>query len=179
MSYGLSLEQHIDLKASQPRQRHAGDALAPRQPETGKPVAQDAGDHGFRALSSVGIHRFDAVVEQLTRHLAAHSSLIDRVIEQTPLTFRPQFTEDPPPNPPTLEWRRSELPFGFTYRVEVSLEDAAGTPNLVVWQDDIPSSALTHTLSAPLVPGNYTWTVWTVDEAGNRSRSKPAGFRVL
>ncbi len=29
-----------------------------------------------------------------------------------------------------------------------------------------------------LRPGDYYWTVWVVDEAGNRSRSKEAGFRV-
>ena len=102
-----------------------------------------------------------------------------RVVEQTPLTFRPQITDAPPPNPPVLEWRPSDLPFAFTYRVEVFLEDGAGVPNLVYTRGGVEASATSHALPAALPIGDYSWAVWTVDEAGNRSRSKPAGFRVL
>ena len=101
-----------------------------------------------------------------------------RVIEQTPLTASPQGLETIAANPPVLEWRPAELPFAFTYRVEVFLLDGAGIPNRVAVQDGLPASAVTHALDVPLDPGDYFWTVWVVDEAGNRSRSKEAGFRV-
>lgn len=103
-----------------------------------------------------------------------------RVIEQTPLALRPQVADPTPPaNPPTLEWRPEDsLPFAFTYRVDVSFIDAADVPNLVYERDGIPSSLVAHTVADVLPPGQYQWTVWVVDAAGNRSRSKPAGFRI-
>ncbi|HEX8299875.1 MAG TPA: carboxypeptidase-like regulatory domain-containing protein [Rubricoccaceae bacterium] len=99
-----------------------------------------------------------------------------RVIEQTPLTFRPQISDPTPSNPPTLEWRPSDLPFAFTYRVEVFVTDGAGVLNRIVTASGLPSTQTTLTLPAVLPPGSYSWTVWTVDAAGNRSRSRPAGF---
>jgi hypothetical protein len=101
-----------------------------------------------------------------------------RVIEQTPLALRPQV-DDPTANPPTLEWRPEDgLPFAFTYRVDVSFIDAADVPNLVYERDGIASTVVAHTVTDALPPGPYQWTVWVVDAAGNRSRSKPAGFRI-
>ena len=99
-----------------------------------------------------------------------------RVIEQTPLTFRPQVSDPAPPNPPTLEWRPSDLPFPFTYRVEVFVTDGAGVLNRIVSESGLPPTQTTLALPTALPPGSYSWTVWTVDEAGNRSRSRPAGF---
>ena len=99
-----------------------------------------------------------------------------RVIEQTPLTFRPQVSDPAPPNPPTLEWRPSDLPFPFTYRVEVFVADGAGVLNRIVSEQGLPPTQTTLALPAALPPGSYSWTVWTTDEAGNRSRSRPAGF---
>ncbi|HEX8385418.1 MAG TPA: carboxypeptidase regulatory-like domain-containing protein, partial [Rubricoccaceae bacterium] len=101
-----------------------------------------------------------------------------RVVEQTPLTFRPQITEVLAQNPPVLEWRPADLPFAFTYRVDVFLEDGAGVSHLVYTRSGLAPPATAHALPSALPTGDYTWTVWVVDEAGNRSRSKPAGFRV-
>jgi hypothetical protein len=101
-----------------------------------------------------------------------------RVVEQTPLTARPQGLETVAQNPPTLEWRPSDLPFAFTYRIDVSFIDGAGVPVLVETRSGLPPTATTYAVTTALAPGDYIWTVWTVDEAGNRSRSKPAGFRV-
>ena len=102
-----------------------------------------------------------------------------RVVEQTPVALRPEINEAPPPNPPTLEWGLDRLPFAFTYRVDVALVDGAGTEVVVYSRDGLPPTATTHAVQAALAPGIYTWTVRVVDEAGNQSRSKPAGFRVL
>ena len=101
-----------------------------------------------------------------------------RVIEQTPLTASPQGYEFIASNPPVLTWRAAQLPFAFTYRVDLWLVDAAGIPNLVQTASSIAPSTLSHAVAEPLAPGDYFWTVWVVDAAGNRSRSKEAGFRV-
>ncbi|WP_412062387.1 carboxypeptidase-like regulatory domain-containing protein [Rubrivirga sp. IMCC45206] len=101
-----------------------------------------------------------------------------RVIEQTPLTASPQGLETVAQNPPTLTWRPAQLPFAFTYRVDVHLIDGAGIPNLVDSVDGLPASQTALALTEPLAPGDYFWTVWVTDAAGNRSRSKEAGFRV-
>lgn len=102
-----------------------------------------------------------------------------RVIEQTPLTVGPQGYTFIPVNPPTLQWREAQLPFAFTYRVDLLYQDGAGIPNLVLSRDGLPPTTLTLPLAAPLAAGDYYWVVWVVDAAGNRSRSKEAGFRVM
>ncbi len=108
--------------------------------------------------------------------VSAPFSLV-RVVEQTPLTFRPQVPgEAIETNPPTLEWRPSDLPFAFTYRVELFVQDGAGVPTRVFTQSGLPSTQTALTLPSALAAGSYSWTVWTVDEAGNGSRSRPAGF---
>ena len=101
-----------------------------------------------------------------------------RVIEQTPLTARPQGLEVVSENPPVLEWRPASLPFAFTYRVDVSLVDGAGVPNLVESASALAPATTTYAVRQPLPSGDYVWTVWVTDGAGNRSRSKEAGFRV-
>ncbi len=106
---------------------------------------------------------------------SASVSLV-RVVEQTPLTFRPQVSDPTPPNPPTLEWRPADLPFAFTYRVDVYVADGANTLVLVSSTTGIPPTETALALPAALPGGSYSWTVWTVDAAGNRSRSRPAGF---
>lgn len=101
-----------------------------------------------------------------------------RVIEQTPLTASPQGLVAIDQNPPVLEWRPAQLPFAFTYRIEVFLVDGAGIPNRMVSRGGLPPTVTTLALPDALVSGDYFWTVWVEDVAGNRSRSKEAGFRV-
>lgn len=101
-----------------------------------------------------------------------------RVIEQTPLTASPQGFVFVTENPPVLTWRAAQLPFAFTYRVDLWLVDPAGIPNLVLSRDQIAPSTLSFAVPDALAAGDYFWTVWVVDAAGNRSRSKEAGFRV-
>lgn len=102
-----------------------------------------------------------------------------RVVEQTPLTVGPQGFTFITQNPPTLQWREAQLPFAFTYRVDLFFQDGAGIPNRILSRDALPPTTLTLPLGAPLAPGDYYWVMWVVDAAGNRSRSKEAGFRVM
>jgi hypothetical protein len=133
---------------------------------------------GGRVQSLLGRSLRVEVTDHLGNTALGPPLALVRVVEQTPLTFRPQYNEAPPPNPPVLEWRPADLPFAFTYRVDVSIEDAAGASNLVYTRSGLAPTATAHALPDALPAGDYTWTVWAVDEAGNRSRSKPAGFRV-
>lgn len=102
-----------------------------------------------------------------------------RVIEQTPETVRPQGLEAVADPTPTLEWRPAQLPFDFTYRIDVYFVDGQGIPNLVEMAEGLPPDRLSYTVQTALGAGDHFWSVWVVDEAGNRSRSKEAGFRVM
>jgi hypothetical protein len=101
-----------------------------------------------------------------------------RVIEQSPQTQSPQAGDVTGPLP-TLVWRPAQVPFAFTYRVDVFLLDGAGVPNLVDQATGLGPAVTSYAVGAPLAPGDYFWTVWIVDAFGNRSRSREAGFRVL
>lgn len=100
-----------------------------------------------------------------------------RVIEQSPQTQSPQWPDQVSPTP-TLVWRPAQVSFEFTYRVDVSLVNAAGVPNLVASFDGIDPNQTSLSLTEDLVPSDYFWTVWIVDAVGNRSRSREAGFIV-
>lgn len=101
-----------------------------------------------------------------------------RVVEQTPLTASPQGTETITDPSPSLVWRPAQIPFPFTYRVDLYHVDGAGIPRLIESESGIDSSVTSYDVERVLGEGNYYWTVWLVDGAGNRSRSKEAGFSV-
>lgn len=108
--------------------------------------------------------------------LGPPTSLV-RIIELSPQTLSPQWPDQVAPTP-TLVWRPAQLPFAFTYRVDVVLVDAAGIPNLIESRHGIDPSVTSVVVETELEPGDYFWTVWVVDAFGNRSRSREAGFRV-
>ena len=102
-----------------------------------------------------------------------------RIIEFTPQTLSPQWPAQVSPTP-TLVWRPAQLPFAFTYGVDVFLVDAAGIPNLIDTEThrDLDPSVTSLPVTTELEPGDYYWTLWVIDSFGNRSRSREAGFRV-
>lgn len=100
-----------------------------------------------------------------------------RVIEQSPQTVSPQGEASTGPSP-TLVWQPAQLPFAFTYRVDLFLV-AAGVPNLIEQRTALDPAMTSYSVQQELAPGDYYWTVWVVDAFGNRSRSKEAAFRVL
>lgn len=174
----------------------------PDRPSDVDAVALVVESLGFRApLTEVGPGRFEAALDAAVLPGGQVQSLLGealrievtdvtgavalgpplalvRVIEQTPLTASPQGLVALAVNPPVLEWRPAALPFAFTYRADVFLIDGAGIPNLVHSIEGLPPSATSLPLPAPLAAGDYYWTIWVTDAAGNRSRSKEAGFRV-
>ena len=178
------------------------DVTDPDRPSDVDAVALVVESLGFRApLMEVGPGRYEAALDAAALPGGQVQSLLGqalrievtdvagavalgpplalvRVIEQTPLTASPQGLVTLAANPPVLEWRPAALPFAFTYRADVFLIDGAGIPNLIQSADGLSPATTTLPLAAALVPGDYYWTIWVTDAAGNRSRSKEAGFRV-
>lgn len=108
----------------------------------------------------------------------APDAQIVRIIDPTPLALSPTFP-DPVGPQPELTWRSIDLPFTFTYRVDVVFVPSAGQQTLVGSFDGLPASDTTWTVPTSLALGDYSWTVAVEDVFGNRSRSKEAGFRVV
>ena len=100
-----------------------------------------------------------------------------RIIQQSPQLQSP-IPNDTTGATPELVWRPSELPFAFTYWVDVYRVLPSLDAVLIERFEDIPPSQTRLTLAAPLDPGPYSWAIWVVDADGNRSRSKPNGFTV-
>ncbi len=102
---------------------------------------------------------------------------LSRVIDDVPETLTPSGSQEVPGESPTLTWLQSDLPFAFTYQVDVYRMD--GEVSTVVYSSaDIESSVTTHTAATTLITGQYYWTLSVVDGFGNRSRSREAGFLV-
>ena len=98
-----------------------------------------------------------------------------RVIDLTPVAVDPQGQETIRTPTPTLTWEDAALPYEFTYRIEI-VHDQADVQTTVYTKSDIPPDSLSHVAEMELPPGTYYWTVFVVDQYGNRSRSKEAGF---
>ncbi|NNF58118.1 MAG: carboxypeptidase regulatory-like domain-containing protein [Rhodothermaceae bacterium] len=79
---------------------------------------------------------------------------------------------------PTFTWRAVTVPFGFTYRLDLTFVPVPGQETPFQSYLGLPSTATTFTLPEALPPGDYDWTVSAVDAFGNLSRSRPLGFRV-
>ena len=102
-----------------------------------------------------------------------------RVIEQSPQPQSPQLRDTVFTPTPALVWQPAQLPFAFTYRVDVFVVNAAGIPTLVERHEEIDPNQTTLTVQEPLTSGEaHFWTLWVVDAFGNRSRSREAGFFV-
>ncbi len=102
---------------------------------------------------------------------------LSRIIDEVPTTASPSGSQEVPGGMPLLTWNSSSIPFTHTYQVDVyRVDDDVDT--IVYSENGLPSSQLTSQVTATLAMGQYYWTVSVVDEYGNRSRSKEAGFIV-
>lgn len=99
-----------------------------------------------------------------------------RIIEETPVASTPRTMEVVDPRP-VLTWEPEDLPYPFTFRVDIILAETNVQP-IVQTVAGIASTDTTVRLPEALPPGNYQWTISVVDAFGNRSRSKEAGFEV-
>ena len=105
------------------------------------------------------------------------SKSLIRVINETPLAIDPRelaLIDDPQP---TFTWEPITLEFPYTFRIDVVRIDQ-NIQSTVQTIKGISSSSTTFTAPEHLLSGEYFWTVSIVDEFGNRSRSREAGFRI-
>ncbi len=107
---------------------------------------------------------------------APASSLV-RVIDQTPVARDPEGLVALSNPAPELHWEAMPLPFPFTYRVEI-VRVEANLQTLAQAFTDLDPALTTFSVPVNLAPGSYFWTVSVVDEFGNWSRSKEAGFLI-
>lgn len=98
-----------------------------------------------------------------------------RVIDYTPIAVSPQGQATIGTDTPTFTWEDAAFPYDYRYRIEV-VRDQPDVQTVAAVVTDIPPDSLSHTLQMPLPTGTYFWTISVVDEFGNRSRSKEAGF---
>lgn len=101
---------------------------------------------------------------------------IFRVIESSPLAVSPRDLSLLDTSAPILAWEAIAINYPFTYMVDVVRVDN-NIQNLVRSIPDIPSDSTSLQLDA-LAAGEYFWTVSIVDNFGNTSRSREAGFRI-
>ncbi|MFQ5865372.1 MAG: carboxypeptidase-like regulatory domain-containing protein [bacterium] len=104
-------------------------------------------------------------------------NFLARIIEESPEFEAPTGQEILLVPRPLLIWRLITLPFNFSYSVEVVRVDQ-GINNVVWTLSDIDNTMNSVTVADSLVTGIYFWTISVVDEFGNLSRSKEAGFRI-
>ncbi len=99
-----------------------------------------------------------------------------RVIETSPLAVSPRDLSLLDTTAPALSWEAAAISFPFTYKVDVVRVDN-NIQNVVRSIPNIPSDSTSFQLNT-LAAGEYFWTVSIVDEFGNTSRSREAGFRI-
>ncbi|MBX2819543.1 MAG: carboxypeptidase-like regulatory domain-containing protein [Rhodothermaceae bacterium] len=100
-----------------------------------------------------------------------------RVIEEIPLAVEPDNLEEQPDASPTFTWAQMNLPFPFTFQIDI-VRSTQNVETIVQTITHIPSNQLSIQALEPIPSGNYYWVVSVVDEFGNRSRSREAGFRI-
>ena len=101
---------------------------------------------------------------------------IFRIIESSPIAVEPQGLVLLSTDTPRLQWQSENINYPFSYKVDVVRVDN-NIQNLAWTLSNIPSDS-SSVLTAALPRGEYFWTVSIVDEFGNLSRSREAGFRI-
>jgi hypothetical protein len=101
-----------------------------------------------------------------------------RIVEAIPVTVFPQTTGDVVSVPFSLTWGAMDLPYAFTWRVEMFFVPGPGLEQPLPAITGIPSTQTSLTISTSLQAGNYAWRISAVDEFGNLARSREAGFRL-
>ncbi len=77
-----------------------------------------------------------------------------------------------------LTWRALELPFDFSFEVEVSRFFQLGLETVVWTKSGIDKAETSLAIATDLSDGIYFWTISVVDAFGNRSRSLGASFQI-
>lgn len=133
-------------------------------------------DLGVQSINAVVGCPFDIrVTDKFGHRIIAASASVMRVIYDE-VTFITPANYQPVSSLPTLEWQALLPGFPFTYSVEIYYNEII--PQLVWQKEGFPSDVTSCTVDRALDPGEYFWIISCVDEFNNRSRSKPASFKV-
>ena len=128
----------------------------------------------------------ESVIGQEVRVIAKDRSGIEnksdpvtifRVIDDTPIALEPDNLEVQPDSLPVFSWAQIDLAYPFSFQVDV-VRINQNVETIVQTIGNIPASQLSVQASIPFPTGDYYWVVSIVDEFGNRSRSREAGFRI-
>lgn len=119
---------------------------------------------------------FDFIVEDLNgRFFNVGLSNVKRIISDEVKLLSP-LNNEIAAQPVLLNWERFLPGFDFNYEVEVFTNQS---PAELVWQkENIPSNEISVLTDSTFTSGDYFWVVWAIDKFLNRSRSKPATFRI-
>lgn len=99
---------------------------------------------------------------------------IVRAVDPTPVAVSQHLTTG---GDVEFTWQAVSLPYPFTYRAGVYRMLGANVPEIYCSQSNLNEKTSSFRFeNAP--PGDYFWTIFVVDEFGNRSQSAPAGFSV-
>jgi len=121
-------------------------------------------------------HPFEIIVKDFFgRSYPAGAADIQRVLREEIVFISPSGNEVTSPQP-VLTWQKYSTNFSFTLWLQVFTAEI--TPQLVWGKDQLESITISCTVDQPLPAGEYFWVVWASDEFGNRTRSKPASFKV-
>jgi len=124
---------------------------------------------------AVGLQFSILVKDLFSKSHTIGSDKLNRIIKQEIILDYP-LNGDTVSNLPTLKWRRFTPGFDFTYTAEILTDDF---PPATVWQKEkISADSIAVTITATLPSRGYFWVLWCVDKFSNKSRSKPASFRV-
>jgi hypothetical protein len=125
----------------------------------------------------IGKDCFFRVIDKAGKQVSSSPVRAARIIYETPRVVKPVNFEEVGQNP-ELVWYKADLSYPYTYTVEVT-NIKSGMPPVMVWsKGEISAGDTTVTVPILLSPDYYYWSVWVVDEFGDRSRSKEAGFEV-
>lgn len=147
-------------------------------------AARDAGQFTVRlreddigvSVEAIAGHDVNITVRDRVGEESVQSGLrISRIIEETPVASTPTGLTEAATNPPVFTWQDEQVNYPFTFQVNIARVDDS-IPTLVQTITEIPSDSLSVRASSPLATGQYSWTVSIVDEFGNQSRSREAGF---
>ena len=106
------------------------------------------------------------------------SSNVKRIITDEIETISPKNEDTLSTNYPVLNWKRFLEGFNFNYMLDLYTDEPE--PKLLWEKTNVSAEDITITVDTRIdtTPDNnkFFWVIWCIDEYGDRSRSKPAGF---
>lgn len=134
-------------------------------------------DLGLSSMQNVAGHDFTLhIVDRYGYTFQLGRERIARVIADEVEIESPNNSEEVSKTV-TLKWHKFDPRFTFSYHIQIYTDDDFA-PELVWEVQSIPPD--TNSIVAELkVAAEYLWEIWCVDEFNNRSRSKPAAFKVV